>query len=159
MARKKLGELNYYELLSLRSDARHDDVKAAFHAFARRYHPDRAASEPDKIGRLNRIYRRGTEAYRVLIDPNQRAIYDRELAGGQLRFDPSQVRATTVPPARGGGQPVGHKARAFAKKARAAEQQGDFKSARLHAKLALGYDPEHPELLALLSSIEAEMGS
>ncbi|MDD9943484.1 MAG: DnaJ domain-containing protein [Myxococcales bacterium] len=158
MAVRRLDDLDYYALLKVSRDASADAIKRAFHAFARKYHPDRVAHDPKLSERHTRIYQRGTEAYRVLAHPQQRSLYDRGLVDGVLRFDPECVGA-----GRGAGA-TRHKggmsrtARPFALRARQAMHGGDYRSARLHLKVALGHDPEDPELLKMLLEVESQLG-
>ncbi len=63
---------DYYEVLGVPKNANKDDVKRAFRALARQYHPDinREADAESKFKEIN-------EAYEVLSDEDKRARYDR----------------------------------------------------------------------------------
>ena len=50
MASQRLDDVDYYTLLGTRRDATADDIKQAFHSFAKKYHPDRAAARHDDAG-------------------------------------------------------------------------------------------------------------
>ena len=94
MSGDPLEQLDYYTLLQVPDDASTDQIRAGFHRFAAKYHPDRfagAGAEPAKVERAAQIYRRGTEAYKVLTDPRRRKLYDAGLAEGRLpdRWDVS----------------------------------------------------------------------
>lgn len=87
MSGDRLDELDYYTLLGVADDASTDAIKSAFRGFARRYHPDRFADAPDeKREQATRIFRRGSEAFQVLTDDQQRRAYDQVLARGELRL-------------------------------------------------------------------------
>ncbi len=87
MADDQLDLLDYYTLLQVDDAASTDDIRTAFHNFALRYHPDRHADTGEfNILRAAQIYRRGTEAYRVLCDPKLRREYDEGLREGKLRL-------------------------------------------------------------------------
>lgn len=82
-----LDKLDYYSLLEVEPTASVAEVRAAFRRFALKYHPDRhAGSEPAKIERATRIYRRGSEALETLVDPTRRKAYDIVLARGEMRL-------------------------------------------------------------------------
>lgn len=85
-----LDDANYYEILGLLEIADDDAVRQAFRRFSLAFHPDaHPGADPDTERRLRRLFQRGAEAYRVLVD--LRAEYDLALAKGQTRLG---VRAT-----------------------------------------------------------------
>ena len=74
---QSMDEMDYYALLSVPADASIDAIKHGFRAFARRFHPDRFAGHPtEHVAQAAMIYRRATEAYRVLTNPEQRRQYE-----------------------------------------------------------------------------------
>ncbi len=86
-----LDQLDYYTLLQISDDAPPSDIKRAFRVFAKRYHPDRFIdASPKKRGRASEIYRRGSEAYQVLTNEDERAAYDAVLMEGRLRLSPEE---------------------------------------------------------------------
>lgn len=153
---RKLSELNYYEILRVPSEASADAIKVAFHAFARRYHPDRAAHDPARRQMLTRIYQRGTEAYRVLCHPKRRQLYDHGLSQGQLRFDPGLARGAAMTPV---ASPGAARARPFVRKAEQSMRRGNYQDARLHLQIALGRAPDDPTVTSLLAEVEARLGA
>ncbi|MGJ8697066.1 MAG: DnaJ C-terminal domain-containing protein [Verrucomicrobiaceae bacterium] len=63
---------DYYEILGIKKDATHDEVRKAFKKLARKYHPDVAEDKDtaeDKFKEIN-------EAYEVLGDQEKRKKYD-----------------------------------------------------------------------------------
>ena len=64
---------DYYQLLGLPRDASDEDVKKAYRKLALKYHPDRNQGSKDAEERFKEV----TQAYEVLRDPDQRAVYDR----------------------------------------------------------------------------------
>jgi molecular chaperone DnaJ len=64
---------DYYNTLGVPRDASGEEIKRAYRALARRYHPDSNAAA-DAEERFKEI----TAAYAVLIDPDRRARYDAE---------------------------------------------------------------------------------
>lgn len=75
---------DYYEVLGVPRDATETDIKKAFRAQARKYHPDvsREANAEARFKELN-------EAYEILSDPGRRSAYDRfgHAAGNGAGFD------------------------------------------------------------------------
>jgi molecular chaperone DnaJ len=63
---------DYYEVLGISRQASETDIKSAFRASARKYHPD-VNKEPEAESRFKEI----NEAYEVLSDSSKRSIYDR----------------------------------------------------------------------------------
>lgn len=153
---KRLDELDYYALLGVAQDASVDAIKAAFRAFARRYHPDRHVGDPETMAKVTRIYRRGTEAYRVLTHFEQRRAYDAQLALGALRLDTEQVRVSARPSAAPGQVEVhSTRARPFVTKAEQALRSGDYKQAKLNYQIALTHEPSNEAIQRKLAEIEA----
>ena len=70
----------YYAVLGLDRTARREQIREAYYALARRYHPDRFRSGPltDLLPRFEEFFGRVTAAYNTLSDPEMRAEYDRQ---------------------------------------------------------------------------------
>jgi curved DNA-binding protein CbpA len=152
----RLDELDYYTLLQVEPSATADAIRGAFHRFALKYHPDNHTDGgPEKLARANQIYRRGAEAYRVLSNPEARRAYGAQLAAGKLRYEPEGggTGETRRPSVR--SRLPAPKARPFYARAQQALKEGSYQQARLNLQVALGHDPENPELLALLAEAEA----
>jgi curved DNA-binding protein CbpA len=155
----RLDQLDYYTLLGAAPTATADEIRLAFHAFARRYHPDRhAAGGAEKVGRAAQVDRRGAEAYRVLTDPELRRRYDAQLARGKLRLDPEEASAPRARASLTGAVPLHNPAaRPFYVKAEQALRAGDLKQARLNLQIALRHEGDNPALAAKLASVEARL--
>jgi len=71
---------NYYEVLGVKQDASLDDIKKAYRALQKKYHPDvYKGDNPDYAAEM---VKRANEAYSVLSDETKRAQYDQQLAFG-----------------------------------------------------------------------------
>lgn len=67
--------LNYYDILGVPPDAPLATIKAAYRRLAVKYHPDRNPHNPQAEAHFKYI----AQAYQVLSDPTQRAMYDYSL--------------------------------------------------------------------------------
>lgn len=151
----RLDQLDYYTLLGAPTDASADAVREAFHAFALKFHPDNHGGSPEKLARATEIFRRGTEAYRVLSDARARAAYDEVLAKGQLRLRAEEAAPKKRTASQRGG--VGPRAAPFWIKARKAMEAGDLRQAELNLKIALQHEPDNPALLAAMDDVQARL--
>ncbi len=88
-----LPTLNHYEVLGLPLGATSDEVRSGFSSFAENFHPDGHRSRPrDEQEAVLRVYKRGTEAYRVLSDPELRHQYDAPMRQ-QITHSPATIEA------------------------------------------------------------------
>jgi len=147
----QLDDLDYYELLGVDPQAGVDAIRTAFHAFARRYHPDNHTDDPKRHRRATLIFRRGTEAYRVLLDRELRAAYEQELRKGikRLRSGVERRHGSRIP------RPLGPRARTFFAAAEQAQRGGDLQAAILQIRIALQHEPGSERLEAKLEELEA----
>lgn len=74
---------DYYELLGVKPDVGADDLKKAYRAMAKKYHPDLNKDDANAGEKFKEI----NEAYEILSDPQKRALYDRH---GHDAFDPTR---------------------------------------------------------------------
>jgi DnaJ-class molecular chaperone len=96
-----LETLDYFEVLKIPKSATPEEIRDAFQALTRLYHPDRYHAFPDSQFKREvlRVYKRITEAYVVLRDDRKRKKYLADVTGPErshkLRFteeDESQTR-------------------------------------------------------------------
>ncbi len=69
---------DYYDVLGVPRDATPEQIKKAYRALAKKYHPDRNPGDRSAEARFKQVQ----EAYDVLSDPQKRALYDRYGAAG-----------------------------------------------------------------------------
>ncbi len=72
---------NYYEIMELPTTAGANEIKEAYYALARRYHPDRFHLQfgTQLHAKLSSAFARITQAYERLTDPNARSAYDKAM--------------------------------------------------------------------------------
>lgn len=68
-----MAQRNYYEVLGVPRDASEEEIRKAYRALARKYHPDVNPNNPQAEARFKEI----SEANTVLSDKTKRAQYDR----------------------------------------------------------------------------------
>lgn len=83
-----------YELLQVPRDATEGQIKRSYYVLARKYHPDKNANDSQSKDKFQQL----AEAYRVLSDPESRAVYDRYGDRGLVKnsvdvIDPSTLFA------------------------------------------------------------------
>jgi len=90
---------NYYQVLELPLTAEPAEIKGAYYALARRYHPDRfhVRSGTTLHSQLGSAFARITQAYETLTDPKARSTYDSSLRRSQA-FQASMPKATPSAP-------------------------------------------------------------
>ncbi|MEZ4224962.1 MAG: J domain-containing protein [Polyangiaceae bacterium] len=158
-----LDDANYYEILGVLPIASTDSIRLAYREFALAFHPDLHADASVELrSQVQRIFRRGAEAYRVLADPELRVRYDMGVEKGQLRLDISQLpkRSPSLAPGETRSLPDLCKtagAKTCARKAVRAIDEGDLVSARDELKRALEFDGINPELVERLEALDVAL--
>ena len=150
-----LDAISYYDLFRTQPTATHDQLRAAFHLFAETWHPDAHRwRHPNEQQAIGRIYRRGTEAWRVLSDPALRARYDEALKNGILRPEDLIVemeRPRSLTPAAAGrliDKVRSPGARPFVLRAEELLKKGDPKQAKIQLVMAMHMDKGNAALEA-----------
>jgi curved DNA-binding protein CbpA len=146
---------SYYQLLNLSETADAAAIRAAFLRLAAQMHPDRFHNVPDPglKDRLETIYARIGEAYRVLSNAERRAQYDRALAGGQKRLDLT-AREKQAP--RSPEDSLQHpEARKFFRLAMGCQGRKDWKGVVLNLTFAKNFEPGSPLIAERLAEAKA----
>lgn len=152
-----LPQKSHFEVLGLELGATADDVRRAFHAASRKFHPDRYFGR--NLGsfkaRLERIFLRLSEASTVLSDPQRRAAYleaNPALAARKAESDAEAEARAAERRARMARHPYLLHARRgndLLAEARAALEQGELSRAQTTLASVLQVDPRNkdaPEL-------------
>lgn len=159
-----LDDVDYYGLLGIPADASIDAIKSGFRAFARRYHPDRFVGQPEHVAEATSVYRRATEAYRVLTNPDARRLYDEQRAQGFKRLDRDAARRSVRPSGRpsaapGASETYSARARPFVAQAEQALRSRNYKQAKLNLQIAVQHEPHNDYLRQKLSEVSVLAGS
>jgi curved DNA-binding protein CbpA len=163
---------DYFFLLGLPPGAPIEDVKRAFVDFALRYHPDRYSGL--NLGsfraRIERIFRRVSEAHSVLSNPEKREAYlrtnprlrggaapspaaaspilDEPLPGDEQRRAERQARLTRHP-----YLARTHRLTELMARSKAAIARGDFEQAYAALNQLVNLDPKNREASAMLAEV------
>jgi tetratricopeptide (TPR) repeat protein len=82
--KKKLPELDFYQLLGVSRQTSEADIKKAYFKLARKYHPDLFGRNlpPSVKDQIDEVFDHITKAYRSLADKDQKVSYAAKSAGG-----------------------------------------------------------------------------
>ena len=153
-----LDELNYYQLLHVRTEAPASEVRKAFHASSRAFHPDANRHlDAEHRAAIGEISKRVSEAYTVLRDPRRRKAYDESLRGGRKRLQISEADAVAGQQATlelEGATPNG---RRFSSLARNDLERGDLASAVRNLQMALTYEPTNARFRGRLQQLKGQL--
>lgn len=81
----------YYRTLGVQPGASQDDLKKAYRALAKKYHPDLHPGDQEAETRFKEV----NEAYEVLGDPDKRKEYDAKQQTAQRHQAPNKARSAT----------------------------------------------------------------
>jgi curved DNA-binding protein CbpA len=178
-----IDKVTHYELLGVQPGSGADVLHRAYQGFASTFHPDvHLHRTPEERASVNTIFKRGTEAYRVLSDPALRARYEEKRTGKSMvpaastraPLPPGSIAPTST--ATSGGATKGAtpkpgassniagrledfvkqpRARPFAQQAEALAKKGEHAKAKLQLKLAMNFDAGNEALAAYLKELDA----
>jgi len=167
---KIIDELDYYQILHLEPDATQSDVKRAYFATSRSFHPDANRRLDDAMQRqCMQISKRVTEAYCVLRDPRRRKAYDALRAGPETAASGEADGASASPPVRmqlaearasharqdiAARQGKTREGRRFHQQALTALESGDFSGAINHLQMARTFEPDNELFQELLTDVK-----
>lgn len=92
-------DMDYYDLLGLKSSANVEEVKNVYFQYAKKYHPDRISQAPDPgiKEKANYVFSEINKAYEILTDEEKRREYDTK---GHPEAGDAQAKAKMVERAR-----------------------------------------------------------
>jgi curved DNA-binding protein CbpA len=153
-----LDQLNYYQLLRVEATASQGEIRKAYHAQSRLFHPDRYFHLED--GNLKQaiylISKRVTEAYVTLRDPKKRQFYDQQLGKAVqpgLRYTETSEQEQKKAKVEEIGKT--EKGRQFYRQGMGELKKQNFAGAERMFKTALAYEPDNE----LFKRMREEAGS
>lgn len=149
-----MDELDYYQLMHVKRGVSVRDVKKAYYAVSRTFHPDANRSlESDLRDAVERISKRVTEAYAVLRDPRRRQAYDRQLnenAGVRMQLAAAEAGARKQAQENEGLTPQG---RQYFRLANDEIKRQDWRSAERNLATALTFEPNNESFKSRLKEV------
>lgn len=155
---RSMDNYNYYQFFDLKQDCTIEDIKKNYIAMARKYHPDKFRNVPSEIKNMAyEITKRANEAYSVLSHPNRKSIYDKMLSENKdlKRFDFRMKVAYEENPE---DTVQNEQARRFAKLAKKAMDQNDYRSALTQLKMAMSMEKNSTYLTKLMDEVKKNLG-
>ncbi len=149
-----INELDYYQILKIPQNASSSDLKAAYFRESRNYHPDKYYNEPPEFNKkVTTIFKRITEAYKILCDPETRAIYTEGINGANRAKNLRYIHGVQGgPPKEDEGQtPMGRK---YFQMGKMALNNMDYKGAKINFQLALKMEPKNESFQKRLAEAE-----
>jgi DnaJ-class molecular chaperone len=154
----RLDQCSYYTLLALSSGATLAEIRAAFYRLSNELHPDRyhTMADLELKERLETIYARICEGYRVLSTPEKRAAYDHALAEGKKRLT-STDRESKAP--HNPEDSIKHEeAKKFFRLGVLSLGRKDFKGAAMNFNFARSFEPNSALIKQKLGEAQAALG-
>jgi curved DNA-binding protein CbpA len=167
-----LGDLDYYRLLKLKGGAPIPEVERAYTEQSQRFHPDRffGVRDPKLMKKITAIFKKVTEGYQVLKNPELKKMYDEKLgvrrkgssavseAGKRahvskatLEQEKAALDADTV---------VSDKrAKKYWDLAKIAESNQDWNGVVMNIQFAMNYEPDNPLLQQRVEEAKVKMRS
>ena len=157
-----LNTLTYYQLLDVAHNAPGSEIKDAYFQSAMQYHPDRFMQLRNKRlkGQIYEVYKRLSEAFKVLINPVTRRYYDKQLEAVRDTPEPNlrflnfgrRARRQTEALTREAHTKEGKRYLHYAK---LAEAEGRFTSARDYMVQAIELEPDNEALKTQLEELDS----
>lgn len=156
-----IDELDYYQLLHLETAASPAEIKSAYHATSRAFHPDgNRHHDPQVRLAIEAIAKRVSEAYSVLRHPRRREAYDHQRdLGGAARMRLAEAEAVggrRETEAREGRTPQG---RQFFNLALQDIARKNFDGAIRNLQTALTFEPGNEHFKQQLSEAREQQNS
>ena len=148
-----IDRVDYYTVLGVQRDADNDSIRHAFYQRAEIMHPDRHYNivDSDLREKLYVVYKRVSEAYRVLGIGETRREYDTQLARGKLRYAPDTLKDIPKDPE---FTIRNLRARKLYLDAKTALRDHNVQGAHLALKMADSLEPGNAAIAELLAEVQ-----
>lgn len=138
-----LDEVDFYALLQVPRTAGQAEIEGAFARESRRFHPDAyfGVRDPHFLRKITAIYRKASEAYSVLKDPELKSRYDGKLGIG----DPGTSKEALEQEAEESSADQGEvcqtrQGRRYYELAMTAKRNGDYNGMAMNLHFALSFE-------------------
>ena len=159
-----MDELDYYQLLGVDPQSTSTEIRKAYHASSRSFHPDANRALPDELRETcGRISKRITEAYCVLRDSRRRKAYDTKRGENEdastLRIQLAEARNAHVESRRSECRGATSQGRQFHARAEADVKSGNVDGAIQNLQMALTFEPANAGFKALVADLTEQQKS
>ena len=149
-----IDELDYYQILKVSQNASFEEIKDAYFRESRNYHPDKYYNEPPELSKkVTLIFKRITEAYKILSDQDTRVIYNDGINSPNRAKNLRYIHGVQGgPPKEDEGQtPMGKK---YFQLGKMALNNRDYKGAKINFQLAAKMEPNNETFKKRLVEVE-----
>lgn len=151
-----IDELDYYQILKVPQTASPMELKAAYFRESREYHPDKYFNEPEEFKvKVTLVFKRITEAYKILSNQETRAEYTKELRGPDRALNLRYVYGAAQKKEDVGKTPLAKK---YFEMGKLAFQNMDYKGAKINFQLALQLEPDNETFKGYAAQVKAKLG-
>ncbi len=153
---KAIDEMDYYQILRVKDNAFSQEIKNAFFRQSRQFHPDKFYNEDPKVqAMVTKIFKRISEAYKVLSDQEKRVAYTKLIKGPErnkfLRYNPRLIEEAQKSKEDEGQTAMGKK---YYQMAKMSMQNKDYNSAKINLQLAIKMEPGNQTFKRKLAEAE-----
>jgi len=154
-----IDELDYFQILKVNQNASPEEVKIAYFRESRQYHPDKFYNEPPEVAKkVTMIFKRITEAYKILSDPETRDVYTKSIAGSDRHKNLRYIHGVQggLPKEDEGQTTMGRK---YFQMGKVAFNNMDYKGAKINFQLAAKMEPKNETFKEYLAKVEEKLRS
>lgn len=149
-----IDELDYFQILKVNQNASPEEIKEAYFRESRQYHPDKFYNEaPDLARKVTTIFKRITEAYKILSDPETRTVYTKSISSADRLKNLRYIHGVQggMPKEDEGQTPMGRK---YFQMGKVAFNNMDYKGARINFQLAAKMEPKNETFKEYMAKVE-----